>query len=374
MTQTLFDAGARHAQLEQAVAMFDRNVALYRQTVLDALREVEDQLVALRILAEQEAALEAAVTAAREAERIISNQYLAGTVPYTSVVVAQAAALNNAQAALDVKQSRLLAAVALIEALGGGWEAAQLPSRERIDELAPLNFSPVPPPIAWPQPKLWSEAAVIARPRAPVGQRRPRSGVEIDAGLRHRRLGVFDLAEQQRRIAELRAGAAVDRLREQAERGRAFDAPQDRVGPLVFAELRVIMRQPAGAHREGAFLLAERLLALVGKRLLDKAVDKAVDHQASLDLRDGASNPRMIGWQKPEQRDQQQRGIDRIGLVMLPERIHCVAPAAIHYLGADRLHLTRATPSTGTSSRPTRSPILIARSRTAQDRTRLLTK
>ena len=121
--------------------------------MLDALRDVEDQLVALRILAEQEAALEAAVTASREAERIISNQYLAGTVPYTSVVVAQAAALNNAQAALDVKQSRLLAAVALIEALGGGWEAAQLPSRERINELAPLNFSPVPPPIAWPQSK-----------------------------------------------------------------------------------------------------------------------------------------------------------------------------------------------------------------------------
>ena len=95
------------------------------------------------------------MTASREAERIISNQYLAGTVPYTSVVVAQAAALNNAQAALDVKQSRLLAAVALIEALGGGWEAAQLPSRERIDELAPLNFSPLPPPIARPQQKLW---------------------------------------------------------------------------------------------------------------------------------------------------------------------------------------------------------------------------
>ena len=153
LTQTLFDAGARQAQLEQSLATFERNVALYRQTVLDALRDVEDQLVALRILAEQEAALEAAVTASREAERIISNQYLAGTVPYTSVVVAQAAALNNAQAELDVKQSRLLAAVALIEALGGGWEAAQLPSRERINELAPLNFSPVPPPIAWPQSK-----------------------------------------------------------------------------------------------------------------------------------------------------------------------------------------------------------------------------
>ena len=65
------------------------------------------------------------------------------------------------------------------------------------------------------------------------------------------------------------------------------------------------MREPAGAHREGACLLADRQLSLFGKCLLDKAVDKAVDHQASLDLRDRAPNPRMIGWQKTEQRDQQ---------------------------------------------------------------------
>ncbi len=84
LAQTVFDAGARHAQVEQAVAIFDRSVALYRQTVLDALRDVEDQLSALRLLKEPAIALEAAVTASREAERIISNQYLAGTVSYTS--------------------------------------------------------------------------------------------------------------------------------------------------------------------------------------------------------------------------------------------------------------------------------------------------
>ena len=145
MAQTVFDAGARHARVEQAVATFDRSVALYRQTVLDALREVEDQLSALRLLKEPAIALEAAVAASREAERIITNQYKAGTVSYTSVVVANTAALNNAVAALDVTQTRLLAAVALIQALGGGWEVSQLPSRERLDELSPLNFSPLPP-------------------------------------------------------------------------------------------------------------------------------------------------------------------------------------------------------------------------------------
>jgi outer membrane protein TolC len=80
------------------------------------------------------------------------NQYLPGTVSYTSVVFAQTAALSNAEAVLDVRQSQLVAAVALIEALGGGWQASDLPSRERVKELAPLNFSPLPPPVAWPKP------------------------------------------------------------------------------------------------------------------------------------------------------------------------------------------------------------------------------
>ena len=153
LAQTVFDAGARHAKVQQDVAQFDRNVALYRQTVLDALRDVEDQLSALRLLKDQLAAAERAVTAAREAERIIMNQYLAGTVSYTSVVVAQTTALTDAEAALDVKQSQLLAAVSLIEALGGGWGSAQLPSRERLNELSPLDFNPLPPPLARPRPQ-----------------------------------------------------------------------------------------------------------------------------------------------------------------------------------------------------------------------------
>jgi NodT family efflux transporter outer membrane factor (OMF) lipoprotein len=152
LAQTVFDAGARQAQLERALATYDRDVALYRQTVLDGLREVEDQLSALQILKDQLAAQEKAVAAAREAERILRNRYLAGTVSFTDVVVAQAAALANAQTALDVRQAQLLAAVALIEALGGGWDSAQLPSRDRLDALAPLDFSPLPPPVGWPRP------------------------------------------------------------------------------------------------------------------------------------------------------------------------------------------------------------------------------
>jgi NodT family efflux transporter outer membrane factor (OMF) lipoprotein len=161
LVETIFDAGARHAQVEQARAQFDAAVADYRQTVLTGFQQVEDQLAAQRILAEQAAAQDIAVASAREAERIITNQYKAGTVAYTNVVVAQTAALGNAQTALTIRQNRLLAAVALIQALGGGWDAAQLPDRDRIESDSPLNFNPLPPEDAistsfWDAlPKLW---------------------------------------------------------------------------------------------------------------------------------------------------------------------------------------------------------------------------
>jgi len=145
LAQTVFDAGARSAIVGEARAAFDQTVANYRQTALTAFQQVEDQLAALRILAEQAEAQAAAVKSAREAERIINNQWLAGTVAYTSVVVAQATALANEETALNIRQNRLVASAALIQALGGGWDASQLPSRERIEEDAPLNFSPVPP-------------------------------------------------------------------------------------------------------------------------------------------------------------------------------------------------------------------------------------
>jgi NodT family efflux transporter outer membrane factor (OMF) lipoprotein len=143
--QTLFEGGLRNAQVALSRAVFTQDVALYRQTVLTAFQQVEDQLAALRLLARQQTAEDRAVTAAREAERVIFNQYKAGLVPYTSVVVAQATALADAENALQIRQSRLVASVALIEALGGGWNAALLPGRGRIEEDVPLDFNPLPP-------------------------------------------------------------------------------------------------------------------------------------------------------------------------------------------------------------------------------------
>ncbi|HKF60133.1 MAG TPA: efflux transporter outer membrane subunit, partial [Dongiaceae bacterium] len=125
---TVFDAGNRQAQVEQARATYDQDVALYRQTVLTAFQQVEDQLAALRILEQEAAVQDRAVAAALEAERLTLNQYEAGTVDYTTVVTAQTTSLNNQQTALSVMQSRILANVSLVEALGGGWTTAQMPS------------------------------------------------------------------------------------------------------------------------------------------------------------------------------------------------------------------------------------------------------
>ncbi|HVC57476.1 MAG TPA: efflux transporter outer membrane subunit [Stellaceae bacterium] len=151
LAETVFDAGARHAQVEAARAAYDEAVATYRQSVLTGFQQVEDELAALRILAAQAAAEGSAVAASRQAEQIILNQYKAGTVAYTSVIVAQTTALANAEAALSIEQSRLVASAALIQALGGGWDAAELPSRAHIERDSPLNFSPLPPADALPK-------------------------------------------------------------------------------------------------------------------------------------------------------------------------------------------------------------------------------
>jgi NodT family efflux transporter outer membrane factor (OMF) lipoprotein len=145
LAETIFDAGARNARVAQQRAVFDRSIATYRQTALTAFQQVEDQLSGSRILAQQEQAQSDAVAAAREAERVINNQYKAGTVAYTSVIVAQTTALNAAVAAVNIRQARLTASVALIQALGGGWDATQLPNRKHIESDSPLNFSPFPP-------------------------------------------------------------------------------------------------------------------------------------------------------------------------------------------------------------------------------------
>jgi NodT family efflux transporter outer membrane factor (OMF) lipoprotein len=127
LAQTLFDAGRRRAQVDLNEAAYDAAVANYRQTVLNALQQVEDQLSALRILEQEESAQNDAVDASRRSLDIANAQYTAGTVNYLQVITAQTTALQNERAALDLLTRRLVASVLLIESLGGGWDVTQLP-------------------------------------------------------------------------------------------------------------------------------------------------------------------------------------------------------------------------------------------------------
>jgi len=138
VVQTVFDAGLRDAQAEAALATYKQSVATYRQTVLTGFQQVEDQLAAIRILAREQKVADASVKAARDEVDILLNQYRAGTVAFTAVVVAQAMLLTNEETALTVRQNRFLATVALIEALGGGWNSALLPSERALETRNPL--------------------------------------------------------------------------------------------------------------------------------------------------------------------------------------------------------------------------------------------
>ena len=124
---SVFDGGLRRAQVAQARAVYDASVATYRQTVLAAFQQVEDEISTLRILQDQAAIEVDAVKAARQAEALTLNQYKAGTVPYSSVIAAQTTTFSSEQNALNVLSSRLQASVTLIGALGGGWTTQDLP-------------------------------------------------------------------------------------------------------------------------------------------------------------------------------------------------------------------------------------------------------
>jgi outer membrane protein TolC len=132
LAEVIFDAGLRREQVAAALASYCQSVAFYRQTVLTALQQVEDQLSNLRILALQAVALDKAVRLAREALKITIAQYEAGTVDFTAVVQAQEVLLSNEVNALTVRQNRFLASVSLIQALGGGWDASWLPTEDLI--------------------------------------------------------------------------------------------------------------------------------------------------------------------------------------------------------------------------------------------------
>jgi len=125
---TVFDAGRRRAVTAEAQAAYEANVAAYRESVLTAFQNVEDNLAELRILSDEATQQAAAVAAAERSLTLAQNRYNGGITSYLEVVTAENAALANERTAVDIAARRLIASVNLVKALGGGWKADQLPA------------------------------------------------------------------------------------------------------------------------------------------------------------------------------------------------------------------------------------------------------
>ena len=126
--ELLFDAGRRHALTEEARHAYELNVANYRQTVLQAFQDVEDNLSGLDILNSESAAQQRAVDSARRSLLISTNRYKGGVTTYLEVITAQTTQLANARTAADITTRQFAASVQLIKALGGGWDTTKLPT------------------------------------------------------------------------------------------------------------------------------------------------------------------------------------------------------------------------------------------------------
>jgi NodT family efflux transporter outer membrane factor (OMF) lipoprotein len=135
VAQTLFDAGATHGKVQEAQANYEATVANYRQTVLTAIQQVEDDLAGLRILENEAAAEDQAVKSANTSLDVSTNQYKAGIVDYLTVITAQATALNDEIQAVNIRTRRMTTSVLLVEALGGGWNKSELPGKGGVADV-----------------------------------------------------------------------------------------------------------------------------------------------------------------------------------------------------------------------------------------------
>jgi NodT family efflux transporter outer membrane factor (OMF) lipoprotein len=146
LSETLLDFGRRRAALVGAQAAYDATVAAYRQTVLSAFQEVEDDLASLRYLAEEAGQQQEAVIAATQSLSLETDRYKAGTDSYLSVITTQTILLSDQQTAVTILQRRMNAAVDLIKALGGGWDASMLPSGDALRSISRTAPDATTPP------------------------------------------------------------------------------------------------------------------------------------------------------------------------------------------------------------------------------------
>ena len=152
LLQTVFDAGRRRATTDQAVATYDATVAAYRLSVLTAFQDVEDNLAALRVLEEEAKIQAAAVKSAQRSLELANNRYVGGITTYLEVITAQSVALTNETTAVSLLSRRMTSSVALVKALGGGWDTSSLPSATDLLAKQPPAVAPGQPAKASEKP------------------------------------------------------------------------------------------------------------------------------------------------------------------------------------------------------------------------------
>ncbi len=132
LTETIFDAGLRRATVQQFQAAYDLTVANYRNTVLTAFQQVEDNISELRILSVELGQQDTAVSSANRNLQLATDRYRLGIDPYLNVITAQTTLLSNQQTAVNLRILQMTTSVQLIKALGGGWNATQVPAQNQL--------------------------------------------------------------------------------------------------------------------------------------------------------------------------------------------------------------------------------------------------
>src|SRR5271168_1913681 len=135
--ETIFDAGLRRTTVQQYVATYNADLAGYRQTVLTAFQQVEDDLAEVRILSKEIQQQQEAVNSAQTFLKLEQGRYDTGIDPYIDVLIAQTTLLSDQQTLNTLQVEQMTAAVALVEALGGGWDRSQLPTPQQVTEKPP---------------------------------------------------------------------------------------------------------------------------------------------------------------------------------------------------------------------------------------------
>jgi NodT family efflux transporter outer membrane factor (OMF) lipoprotein len=134
VSETILDAGLRRATVHQSVATYNADLAAYRQNVLTAFQQVEDALAQVRILSKQLTQQRRAEQSAQEFLKLETDRYQTGLDPYVNVVTAQTTLLTDQQAVITIQVEQMTGAVALVKALGGGWDSSQLPSPSQVGQ------------------------------------------------------------------------------------------------------------------------------------------------------------------------------------------------------------------------------------------------